>query len=87
MIKKIISWASQLLQDERGIPSSKRFAGLLCTFTLCLATLINAFYPNINPSSTLVDAITLITLGSLGLTSVDKIWGKRNTTETDGKPE
>lgn len=87
MIKKIISWTSQLLQDEKGIPSSKRFAGLLCTFTLCLATLINAFYPNINPSSVLVDAITLITLGSLGLTSVDKIWGKGKPAENDGKTE
>lgn len=87
MIKKFISWASQLIQDEKGIPSSKRFAGLACTFTLCLATLINAFYPNINPSSVLVDAITLITLGALGLTSVDKIWGKGKPTESDGKAE
>lgn len=84
MIKKIITWASQLMQDEKGIPSSKRFAGLACTFTLCLATLVNSFYPNINPSSTLVEAITVITLGALGLTSVDKIWGKGKDVENNG---
>jgi hypothetical protein len=84
MIKKFILWASQLIQDERGIPSSKRFAGLACTATLCIATIINAYYPNVSPSSVLVDAITMITLGALGLTSVDKIWGKGKNTEDNG---
>jgi cobalamin biosynthesis protein CobD/CbiB len=87
MIKKIISWASKLFQDEHGIPSSKRFAGILCTLTLCAATIINSFYPNINPSATLVDAVTLITVGALGFTSVDKIWGKPKTTKEDGQNE
>ena len=74
-MKKIITWVSGLLRDEKGTPSSKRFIGILAGLTLCSALMINLFteYP-VEP--TIVNAVAVICLGGLGLASADKIWGK-----------
>jgi F0F1-type ATP synthase membrane subunit c/vacuolar-type H+-ATPase subunit K len=75
-MKKIIDWVRGLLRDERGDPSSKRFIGIIAGLTLCVALFINLYteYP-VEP--TLVNAVAAICIGGLGLSSADKIWGKR----------
>jgi hypothetical protein len=80
-MKKIITWCSGLLKDEKGTPSSKRFIGITAGLSLCIALFINLFTEQpVEP--TLVNAVAAISIGGLGLASADKIWGnKDNKTE------
>lgn len=67
----------QILTDESGVYSSKRFVGILCSLTLVAALIINAFVArDFDKSSSLVNSVALLAFGSLGLTSIDK-WSKR----------
>ena len=69
---------TQLLQDETGMFSSKRFIGIIAGLTLCITLYANSYSPdNIKPSDTLVNAVAMLSFGCLGLASVDKIWGKQ----------
>jgi len=81
-MKKIISWVSGLLRDERGEPSSKRFIGIIAGLTLCVALFINLYteYP-VEP--TIVNAVAAICIGGLGLSSADKIWSKKSNKSED----
>jgi hypothetical protein len=84
MIKKIINWIVGLFKDERGIPSSKRFIGILCGITLCVTLFVNSYsHGDIKPSESLVNAVAMLAFGCLGLSSIDKIWGKRNEDKTE----
>ena len=73
----------QLFFDETGKVSMKRLCGLLCTIALCVTMYHNSFSPTEQaPSSILVESVALLAFGCLGLSSVDKIWGKKpNKTE------
>jgi hypothetical protein len=73
----------QLFFDETGKISMKRLCGLLCTVALCVTMYHNSFSPaDQAPSSILVESVALLAFGCLGLSSVDKIWGKKaNKTE------
>lgn len=76
-MKKLIDWLGQMLRDESGNPSSKRVVGIICALTLCVSMYTNAFTEeHFAPSRDLVDAVALLAFGCLGLSSVDKIWGK-----------
>lgn len=76
-MKKLIDWLGQMLRDESGNPSSKRVVGIICALTLCVSMYANAFTKeHFAPSRDLVDAVALLAFGCLGLSSVDKIWGK-----------
>ena len=56
----------------------KRLCGLLCTISLTATLYQNSFSAqHIAPSKELVDAVALLAFGCLGLSSVDKIWGKK----------
>jgi hypothetical protein len=59
----------ELLSDESNRISSKRVAGLLCV----LALVITLF---VKPSNELVNAVSLLAFGALGLTSIDKFTKK-----------
>jgi hypothetical protein len=84
MIKKIINWIVGLFKDERGSPSSKRFIGILCGITLCVTLFVNSYsHGDIKPSESLVNAVAMLAFGCLGLSSIDKIWGKRNEDKTE----
>ncbi len=75
-MKKIISWLSGLLRDEKGTPSSKRFIGIVAGLSLCTALFINLYTEHpVEPS--LVNAVAAICVGGLGLASADKIWAKK----------
>jgi len=73
---KFKEWLNGLLMDESGVPSSKRFMGLLSGVILCASLLINLFtsYP-VDPI--LAQSVAALAFGSLGLSSIDKIWAVR----------
>lgn len=63
----------QLISDENGMISSKRFAGLLCVFALIIALMANVFsFGKMKPAEFLVDAIAMVAFGALGLTAIEK---------------
>jgi hypothetical protein len=81
-MKNIITWLSEVLKDESGNPSSKRVVGVICALTLCVTMYSNSFTEaHFAPSRELVDAVALLAFGCLGLSSVDKIWGKKKEGE------
>ena len=78
-MKKIINWISGIFKDEKDTPSSKRFVGVLCGISLCISLYVNTYtHGDIKPSDTLVNAVTMLAFGCLGLASVDKIWAKKD---------
>lgn len=81
-MKKLTAWVTGLLKDEKGTPSSKRFVGIVCALTLCVTMFANSFTEaHFAPAESLVNAVAMLAFGTLGLASVDKIWGKKGTTE------
>lgn len=77
-VKSVFNWINGLFKDEKGIPSSKRFVGIMCSIALCVTMYHNSFSTvDVAPAPYLVDAVALLAFGTLGLASVDKIWGKK----------
>jgi len=80
-MKKAFTWMEGLLRDEKGTPSSKRFIGILSGMSLCITLFANQFTEeHVAPSPILINAVAALAFGSLGLASVDKIWGKKEDT-------
>ena len=78
---------SQVFQDETGNFSSKRLVGIIAGITLCVTLYANSFSSaEIKPADILVEAVAMLSFGCLGLASVDKIWGKRDSNSND-KPK
>ena len=72
----------QFFQEENGQFSMKRLCGLLCTIALCVTMYNNQFSDeHIAPSPVLVDAVAMLAFGCLGLTSVEKIFKKKEDAE------
>tara|TARA_R110000868_G_scaffold336580_1_gene597501 strand:- start:153 stop:389 length:237 start_codon:yes stop_codon:yes gene_type:complete len=62
-----------MLQDERGATSSKRVCGIICTLILCLTLFANQFTDeHTKPSDTLVECVSALAFGCLGLSTIDK---------------
>lgn len=59
----------ELVSDESERVSSKRVAGLLCVLSLVITLFVK-------PSNELVNAVSLVAFGTLGLTSIDKFTKK-----------
>lgn len=77
-MKKFLAAIKSLFSDEHGVISMKRLCGLLCTLALTVTLYQNSFSEqHVAPSRELVDAVALLAFGCLGLSSVDKIWGKK----------
>jgi hypothetical protein len=69
---------TQIFQDEKRNFSSKRFIGIISGLTLCITMYVNSYsHGDIKPSDTLVNAVAMLSFGSLGLASVDKVFGKK----------
>lgn len=81
-MKKIVSWLTGLLKDEKGTPSSKRFIGIVAGLSLCVALFINLFTEH-PVEMGLINAVTALAFGALGLASVDKIWAKKHDEQSD----
>ena len=76
-MKKLLSGVKSLLSDERGGISSKRFVGIICALFLCITLYQNSFSEeHIAPSAPLVESVAALAAACLGLTSLDKIFGK-----------
>lgn len=62
-----------LLTDEQGAFSSKRLMGILACLVIFTASLSVMVFKDLNvPPDNLIDSITFIALGCLGLSSADK---------------
>ena len=83
-MKGFLDSIRSLFSDENGVVSMKRLCGLICTITLCAVLYVNSFTDDhIAPSTPIVDAVAMLAFGCLGLSSVDKIWGKKPTNSQD----
>lgn len=83
-MKTFLANIKSLFADENGNVSMKRLCGLLCTIALCATLYSNSFTEaHFTPSTPLVDAVALLAFGCLGLSSVDKIWGKKGVKRED----
>jgi hypothetical protein len=70
---------AQIFQDEKNRFSSKRFIGIVSGLTLCVTMYVNSYtHGDIKPSDTLVNAVAMLSFGSLGLASVDKVFKKKD---------
>jgi hypothetical protein len=69
----------QFFIDETGKLSMKRVCGLLCTLALCITMYHNSFSPaDQAPSNVLVEAVAALAFGCLGLSTVDKVFSKKD---------
>jgi hypothetical protein len=76
------NFMKSLLSDERGAVSSKRICGILCTVILCATLFANQFTPeHIKPSDVLVECVTALAFGCLGLSSLDKFTMNKKSAE------
>ena len=76
------NFITSLFSDENGVISMKRLCGLLCTIALCITMYQNSFTTeSIAPSTPLVQAVALLAFGCLGLSTADKIFGKKKEDE------
>jgi hypothetical protein len=74
----------EIFYDESSKMSMKRLCGLLATLALCVTMYHNSFSPESQaPSSILVESVALLAFGCLGLSSVDKIWGKNKQNKSE----
>ena len=75
-MKEIIK---SMLSDESGNWSSKRFVGILCALSLCATLFISSFSKrSITPPDKIVECVTVLAIGGLGLATIDKIWGRKS---------
>lgn len=73
-----MNWFKKLFADDNGIPSSKRFIGIIAGLSLCVTLFVNQFTEeHVAPSPVLINAVTALAFGALGLASADKIFGKK----------
>ena len=82
----MVSWIDKLLRDEKGAPSSKRIMGLVSGVSLCVALFLNVILGK-PVDSTLVNAVAALAFGTLGLSSLDKLWSYKSTNKTDKTEE
>jgi len=87
-MKKFISGIGGMFKDNGGNTSSKRFIGILCGVSLCITLYVNSYsHGDIKPSDTLVNAVAMLAFGCLGLTSTEKIFGKKSEPKKDSDTE
>jgi len=67
------TFINELLTDEENNFSSKRVAGLICILALVFSLIINTFgSAQFKPEEYIINALALVALGALTLTSIDK---------------
>jgi hypothetical protein len=73
------TWFARLFNDEKGNPSSKRFIGIICGLSLCAAL----YFKDLNPATEIVNAVSLLAFGCLGLTAIDKFTNRKSETKIE----
>jgi uncharacterized membrane protein len=76
MIKTIKNFLYSLLSEEGKI-STKRFVGILTALFLCGA-LIYSLYSKGEAASILVECLTIISVGALGISATQTIFKKKD---------
>lgn len=77
-MKSIKNFIWSLLAED-GKLSSKRFAGILSTLFLCITLLWNSFSEeHVAPSAILVECVTAVAIGSLGISAAQTIFKKKD---------
>jgi|APGre2960657444_1045066.scaffolds.fasta_scaffold153352_2 general stress protein CsbA len=76
MIKTIKNFLYSLLSED-GKVSTKRFVGIITALFLCGA-LIYSFYSKKEPSTILVECLTVISVGALGISATQTIFKKKD---------
>jgi hypothetical protein len=72
-MKNMRSFFKSIFTDEKGGISSKRFCGVVCVLALVICLLLNSLcHRSSEPSPPLIDAVTMLAFGLLGLTSFEK---------------
>ena len=78
----------EIFYDESSKMSMKRLCGLLATLALCVTMYHNSFSPESQaPSNILVESVALLAFGCLGLTSTEKIFGKKSEEKNNQSAE
>ena len=83
MIKTIKNFIYSLLSED-GKLSTKRFVGILTAVFLCGA-LIFSLYKKGEPANILVECLTVISVGALGISATQSIFNKKD--KKDGSSE
>lgn len=79
MIKTIKNFIYSLLSEDGAI-SSKRFVGIVTTLFLCVA-LIYTLIKKGEPANILVECLTVISVGALGISATQTIFKKKDNKE------
>jgi hypothetical protein len=86
--KKQERWFITKFFCEKSEPSSKRLVGIVGSFTLFATLFANSFSHIDNaPSVPLVDAVALLSFGALGITGLEKVFGKKDTNNQQNTSE
>ena len=76
-VKKERSFIAKMF-CENNEPSSKRFVGIIGSLALFVTLIGHSFTDICNPpSDILINAVALLSFGSLGITGVEKIFSKK----------
>ena len=75
----MIKFFKSLMGSGPTTLSSKRFTGIICVISLVICLFVSLFSGGkLTPNESLIDVIALLSFGSLGLTSTEAIFGKKN---------
>lgn len=84
----MINFFKSLMGSGTSSLSSKRFTGIICVVSLIISLFVTLFSKgSLCPNENLVDAIALLAFGSLGLTSTEMIFGKKNDNKKENKTQ
>jgi len=68
--------------------SSKRFTGIICVVSLVISLFVSLFSAGrLTPNESLIDVIALLSFGSLGLTSTEAIFAKKEESKKEETQE
>ena len=84
----MIKFFKSLMGSGPTTLSSKRFTGIICVISLVVCLFVSLFSGGkLTPNESLIDVIALLSFGSLGLTSTEAIFGKKNEPKKDDNQE
>ena len=82
--KKQERWFITKFFCEKSEPSSKRLVGIVGAFTLFATLFANSFsHVDKAPSDALVQAVALLSFGALGITGLEKVFGKKDSNQNN----
>ena len=82
--EEAVKFLSGFFTNKPDAPSIKRLCGFFCTIFLCATLYHNSFSDErIAPSVPLVESVAMLAFGCLGLTSVERIFKKKDNLKED----